>query len=690
MPREYPLERYRNIGIIAHIDAGKTTTTERILYYTGKTYRIGSVDDGTTVTDWMAQERERGITIVSAAVTAEWKDHRINLIDTPGHIDFTAEVQRSLRVLDGGVVVFDAVQGVEPQSETVWRQADRYNVPRICFANKMDRIGASYERTIKSIRKRLGAKPLAMQVPIGSEASFIGVIDLMTEVAIYFENESGDEPRIAEVPADLKDLVIQKRAEMIERIAELDDDLTMKYLENETISIDELKSTLRKGVLESKITPVFCGSSLKNKGVQMVLDAVVDYLPSPLDIPPLEATLVKDGSKVTRPTEDNAPLSALVFKIVTDPYVGRLAYLRVYSGTIKKGSTVLNSGKQQRERVGRLLRMYADHREDIDELSAGDIGGIIGLKQSFTGDTISDISSPVILESITFPEPVISVAIEPKTKADQEKMSDALNKLSEEDPTFKVRQDENTGQTIISGMGELHLDVLVDRMMREFKVQANVGKPRVAYRETISRPVTEVSYKYTKQTGGHGQYGHVVINLEPLGNAEGVKFEDKIRGGTIPREYIPAVEKGIMEAVESGVLSGYPMTDLKVTLVDGSFHEVDSSELAFRMAAILAFREAVEKASPILLEPIMKVEVIVPEEYTGEVIGQVNSRFGSILGMEMNVGNAQAIDAEVSLSQMFGYATELRSATQGRGVFTMEFKHYSQVSEAVKKQILGY
>jgi elongation factor G len=690
MPREYPLERYRNIGIIAHIDAGKTTTTERILYYTGKTYRIGSVDDGTTVTDWMAQERERGITIVSAAVTAEWKDHRINLIDTPGHIDFTAEVQRSLRVLDGGVVVFDAVQGVEPQSETVWRQADRYNVPRICFANKMDRVGASYERTIKSIRKRLGAKPLAMQVPIGSESSFIGVIDLMTEVAIYFENESGDDPRIAEIPADLKDLAHQKRAEMIERIAELDDDLTMKYLENEPISIEELKSTLRKGVLESRITPVFCGSSLKNKGVQMVLDAVVDYLPSPLDIPPLEATLVKDGSKVIRLTEDDAPLSALVFKIVTDPYVGRLAYLRVYSGTIKKGSTVLNSGKQHRERVGRLLRMYADHREDIDEIGAGDIGGIIGLKQSFTGDTISDMSSPVILENITFPEPVISVAIEPKTKADQEKMSDALNKLSEEDPTFKVRQDENTGQTIISGMGELHLDVLVDRMMREFKVQANVGKPRVAYRETISRPVHEVSYKYTKQTGGHGQYGHVVINLEPLGNAEGVKFEDKIRGGTIPREYIPAVEKGILEAVESGVLSGYPMTDLKVTLVDGSFHEVDSSELAFRMAAILAFREAVEKASPILLEPIMKVEVIVPEEYTGEVIGQVNARFGSILGMEMNVGNAQAIDAEVSLSQMFGYATELRSATQGRGVFTMEFKHYSQVSEAVKKQILGY
>ncbi len=690
MIREYPLEKYRNIGIIAHIDAGKTTTTERILYYTGKTYRLGSVDDGTTVTDWMAQERERGITIVSAAVTAEWKGYRINLIDTPGHIDFTAEVQRSLRVLDGGVVVFDAVQGVEPQSETVWRQANRYNVPRICFANKMDRTGASYERTIKSIRKRLGGKPIAMQVPIGSESSFIGVIDLMTEVAYYFENESGDDPRIAEVPDELKVITQQKRAEMVERIAEMDDDLTMKYLENEPISVDELKQTLRKGVLASAVTPVFCGSSLKNKGVQLVLDAVIDYLPSPLDIADVQATLLRDGSAVTRPTEDSAPLSALVFKIVTDPYVGRLAYVRIYSGTIKKGATYFNSRKQQRERVGRLLRMYADHRDDIDELGAGDIGAILGLKQSFTGDTLCDISVPVVLESITFPEPVISVAIEPKTKADQDRMAEALNKLSEEDPTFKVRQDENTGQTIISGMGELHLDVLVDRMMREFKVQANVGKPRVAYRETISQPVMEVAYKYVKQTGGHGQYGHVVINIEPLGNAEGVKFEEKIRGGSIPKEYIPAVEKGIFEAVESGVVSGYPMTDLKVTLVDGSFHEVDSSEMAFRMAAIMAFREAAEKAKPILLEPIMQVEVIVPEEYTGDVIGQVNARAGSILGMELNLGNAQTIDAEVSLAQMFGYATELRSATQGRGVFTMEFKHYAQVSEAVKKQILGY
>ncbi|MCJ7693902.1 MAG: elongation factor G [Anaerolineaceae bacterium] len=689
MAREFPLERYRNIGIIAHIDAGKTTTTERILYYTGKTYRIGSVDDGTTVTDWMDQERERGITIVSAAVTAEWKGYRINLIDTPGHIDFTAEVQRSLRVLDGGVVVFDAVQGVEPQSETVWRQADRYGVPRICFANKMDRMGASFERTIQSIRDRLGAKPVAMQIPIGAESDFIGMVDLMNEVAIYYENETGDEPRIAEIPAELKQEAAEQRAIMIERIAELDDTLTNKYLEGETLGIDEMKAALRKGVLDSEITPVFCGSSLKNKGVQLVLDAVIDYLPSPLDVPPVIATLVKDNTVVSRPPEDDAPLSALVFKIVTDPYVGRLAYLRVYSGTLKKGSTVFNSGKVQRERVGRLLRMYADHREDIDEISAGDIGAILGLKQSYTGDTLCETSAPVMLENIEFPDPVISVAIEPKTKADQEKMTDALIKLSEEDPTFKIRQDENTGQTIISGMGELHLDVLVDRMLREFKVQANVGKPKVAFRETIKRPVTEIAYKYTKQTGGHGQYGHVVINLEPLGNGEGVKFEDKIRGGSIPREYIPAIEKGIMEAVETGVLSGYPMTDLQVTLVDGSFHEVDSSEMAFRMAAILAFREGVDKAGPLLLEPIMRVEVTVPEEYTGDVIGQVNSRAGNILGLNLRVGNAQAISAEVPLAQMFGYATELRSGTQGRGVFTMEFKHYAPVSEAMKKQLLG-
>jgi len=686
---EFPLEKYRNIGIIAHIDAGKTTTTERILYYTGKTYRLGNVDEGTTVTDWMAQERERGITIVSAAVTAEWKGYRGNLIDTPGHIDFTAEVQRSLRVLDGGVVVFDAVQGVEPQSETVWRQADRYHVPRICFANKMDRMGASYSRTIESINRRLGANTLAMQIPIGEESAFCGVINLLEEEAVYFDDESGKEPRVEPIPAEYREKAARKRAELVEKIAELDDALIEKFLEGETISLAELKAALRKGVINASVTPVFCGTSLRNKGVQPLLDAVVDYLPSPLDVPPVKATLLRDDSIVHRSPDPAAPLSALVFKIVTDPYMGRLAYIRVYSGKVKQGEAVYNSSKGKKERVGRLLRMYADRREDIDELAAGDIGAILGLKFSFTGDTLSDSSAPVVLESISFPEPVISVAIEPKTKADQEKMADSLVKLAEEDPTFKIRQDENTGQTVISGMGELHLDVLVDRLLREFKVQANVGKPRVAYHEAITRPVMNVNYKYTKQTGGHGQYGHVVINLEPLENGSGTVFENQIRAGAIPKEYIPAVEKGIREAAESGPLAGFPMTDFKVSLIDGSYHEVDSSEMAFRMAAIFAFREAAEKAAPVLLEPIMKVEITVPEEYTGDVIGQVNARKGNVLGMESQFGNAQMIHAEIPLSEMFGYATELRSATQGRGVFTMEFKHYAQVSEAMRKKILG-
>ncbi len=686
---DFPLEKYRNIGIIAHIDAGKTTTTERILYYTGKTYRLGNVDDGTTVTDWMAQERERGITIVSAAVTAEWKGHRINLIDTPGHIDFTAEVQRSLRVLDGGVVVFDAVQGVEPQSETVWRQADRYQVPRICFANKMDRMGASYSRTIDSIKRRLGANTLAMQIPIGEESAFSGVINLLEEEAVYFDDDGGKDPRVELIPEEYREKAARKRAQLVEKIAELDDALIEKFLEGETISIAELKAALRKGVLDARVTPVFCGTSLRNKGVQPLLDAVVDYLPSPLDVPPVKATLLRDDSEVLRNPDPTEPLSALVFKIVTDPYMGRLAYIRVYSGKVKQGEAVYNSSKGKKERIGRLLRMYADRREDIEELEAGDIGAILGLKFSFTGDTLSDSSAPVVLESISFPDPVISVAIEPKTKADQEKMSDSLVKLAEEDPTFKIRQDENTGQTVISGMGELHLDVLVDRLLREFKVQANVGKPKVAYREAITRPVMNVNYKYTKQTGGHGQYGHVVINMEPLENGSGVVFENLIRGGTIPKEYIPAIEKGINEAAESGPLAGFPMTDFKVSLTDGSFHEVDSSEMAFRMAAIFAFREAAEKAAPVLLEPIMKVEITVPEEYTGDVIGQVNARVGNVLGMESQFGNAQMIHAEIPLAEMFGYATELRSATQGRGVFTMEFKHYAQVSESVRKKILG-
>ena len=688
MTRAFPLERYRNIGIIAHIDAGKTTTTERILFYTGKTHRLGSVDDGTTVTDWMEQERERGITIVSAAVTAEWKGYQINIIDTPGHIDFTAEVQRSLRVLDGGIVVFDSVQGVEPQSETVWRQADRYGVPRICFANKMDRTGASFERTLDSIKQRLGANPIAMQMPIGLEASFQGVIDLMKMKAVFWDDELGREPREAEIPVDLKMEAEERRHTMVERIAELDDALTVKYLEGKEISDEELKTALRQAVLESRAAPVFCGSSLRNKGVQLVLDAVIDYLPSPLDVPPVHGTDPRTDEIIELPPQDDAILSALVFKIVTDPYVGRLAYFRVYSGTMSQGQMVTNSTKGKRERIGRLLRMYADHREDVTEVRAGDIVAALGFKDTFTGDTLCD-NRMVMLENITFPEPVVSVAIEPKTAADQSRMGEALRKLSEEDPTFRVHSDENTGQTIISGMGELHLDVIVDRMMREFRVQANVGKPRVAYRESITKAVAEVNYKYAKQTGGHGQYGHVVISMEPGERGSGVIFENKIIGGSIPREYIPAVEKGIKEVAESGVLAGYPVVDLKVTLFDGSYHEVDSNEMAFKMAATFAFKEGFHKGGPILLEPIMKVEAVAPEEFLGDIIGGLSARRATIRGMEMRPGNAQAIHATVPLGEMFGYATELRSATQGRGVFSMEFDHYAPVPEAVAQEILN-
>jgi elongation factor G len=689
MARIYPLERYRNIGIIAHIDAGKTTTTERILFYTGKTYRIGSVDDGTTVTDWMVQERERGITIVSAAVSAEWKGYQINVIDTPGHIDFTAEVQRSLRVLDGGVVVFDAVQGVEPQSETVWRQADRYGVPRICFANKMDRTGASYERTIETIRQRLGANPIAMQVPIGSEANFRGVVDLLTQQAIYWEDELGRDERFAPVPEEMAEQVAQARAQMIEQIAELDDELLVKYLDGEELSVEQLKSALRRAVIGSMATPIFCGSSLRNKGVQPVLDAVIDYLPSPEDVPPVHGIDPRDDSEVQRLSSDDEPLSSLVFKIVTDPYVGRLAYFRVYSGKLTTATTVYNSTKGKRERIGRLLRMYADRREDVQEVYAGEIAAVLGLKESFTGDTLCDPQAPIQLENITFPEPVIFIAVEPKTTADQEKMGEALRKLSEEDPTFRVHTDDATGQTIMSGMGELHLDVLVDRMLREFRVQANVGRPRVAYRETISRPVPHLNYKYIKQSGGHGQYGHVVLALTPLERGNGIVFENKVVGGSIPREYIPAVEKGVREASESGVLAGYPVTDIKVSLIDGSYHEVDSSEMAFKMAGVFAFKEGVQKGGPILLEPIMRVEVTMPEEYMGDTLGRLNARRATILGMESRPGNAQAIRATVPLAEMFGYATELRSGTQGRGVFTMEFDHYAPVSETVAQKVLN-
>jgi len=689
MARIHPLERYRNIGIIAHIDAGKTTTTERILFYTGKTHRIGSVDEGTTVTDWMDQERERGITIVSAAVSAEWRGYQINIIDTPGHIDFTAEVQRSLRVLDGGVVVFDAVQGVEPQSETVWRQADRYRVPRICFVNKMDRVGASYENTLKSIRDRLGANPIAVQLPIGEEAGFKGVVDLFTEKAIIWEDDLGREPRETEIPPDMRSRVSEMRERMIEQIAETDDELTLKYLEGEEITVDELKAGLRRAVIDLKATPVYSGSSLRNKGVQLLLDAVVDFLPSPDDIPPVKGIHPKTEEPLERPADDEAPLSALVFKIVTDPYVGRLAYVRVYSGRLVQGSTVYNSTKDTRERVGRLLRMYADRREDIEEVRAGDIGAVLGMKQSFTGDTLTDQSNLIILESISFPEPVIHVSIEPKTTADQDKMAEALRKLSEEDPTFRVRTDEDTGQTLIGGMGELHLEVLIDRMLREFRVQAQVGRPQVAYRESITRPVEKVEHRYVKQTGGRGQYGHVVMELQPGEPGSGIVFENDIVGGTIPREYIPGVERGVREAAEAGVLAGYPVTDVHIRLYDGSYHEVDSSEMAFKMAASMAFREGVQRGGPVLQEPIMKVEVVAPEDFLGEIIGQLNARRGEILGMEMRPGNAQAVRAMVPLSEMFGYATDLRSATQGRGVFTMEFDHYARVSENVARSIVS-
>jgi elongation factor G len=688
MARKYALEQFRNIGIIAHIDAGKTTTTERILYYTGKTHKIGSVDDGTTVTDWMEQERERGITIVSAAVSAVWKKHLINVIDTPGHIDFTAEVQRSLRVLDGGVVVFDAVQGVEPQSETVWRQADLYQVPRICFVNKMDRVGAAYERTIGMIRDRLGANVVTIQVPIGEEDQFRGVIDLITQKAFIWEDRSGSTPVEIDIPADLKEQVDLSRNKLVEAIAETNEELTLKFLEEKEIGEDELKTALREAVINNQITPVLCGSSLISTGVQPLLDAVIDYLPSPLDIPPVEGIDPKTDETLTRKPDDDEPLSGLVFKIVTDPYVGRLAYIRIYSGVIEQGTTVLNPGKQKRERIGRLIRMYADRREDIEKAGAGDIAAVLGLKSSFTGDTLCEIGSPILLETISFPDPVIMVAIEPKTTADQDKLGNALKKLSEEDPTFQVRIDGDTGQTLISGMGELHLEVLVDRMLREFKVQARVGRPRVAYKESITRPVEKVNYRHVKQTGGHGQYGHVVLNLEPGDDGSGIVFEEEIRGGVIPREYISAVEKGIRSAAESGVLAGYPVTDVKVTLIDGSSHDVDSSDLAFKMAGSMAFRQGIQKGSPVLQEPIMKVEVVIPEEFLGDIIGQVNSRRGDVQGMDAHPGGSQGVRAMVPLAEMFGYATELRSATKGRGAFTMEFDHYSKVSMELSQKII--
>lgn len=685
----YPLEHIRNIGIIAHIDAGKTTTTERILYYTGRIHRMGEVHDGTATMDHMEQEQERGITIQSAATTTFWLDHQVNIIDTPGHIDFTAEVQRSLRVLDGGVVVFDAVAGVEPQSETVWRQADEYRVPRICFVNKMDRIGASFTRTVDMIRDRLGANPIPIQWPIGAESNFRGIVDLLTmEAAIWEDDDLGAKPIITSIPEEVLEEAETARQDIIEYIVETDDELMMRYLEGEEITPDELRSALRKATISGAATPVLCGTALRNKGVQRVLDAVVYYLPSPLDVPPITGLNPFTDKEELRHPDDEDPLAALVFKIVTDPYVGRLAYFRVYSGVLSSGQSVLNTSKDKKERIGRILRMHADHREDLTEVRAGDIAATLGLKNTFTGETLCDAKAPILLEAIRFPEPVISLAIEPKSNADQEKMGFALKALAEEDPTFQVRNDEQTGQTILYGMGELHLEVLVDRMLREFRVAANVGKPRVAYRETITRPVDKAEGRFVRQTGGRGQYGHAVMRIEPLEPGSGVVFENAIVGGTIPREFINPIEAGVREAMDSGVLAGYPLVDMKVTLYDGSFHEVDSSEMAFKIAGSMALKDGVPRGAPVLLEPVMYVEVVAPEEYTGDVIGNISANRGMIEGMELRSDGLQTVKAHVPLAEMFGYATRLRSMTQGRGTFTMEFSHYAPVSESIAHEIL--
>ncbi|MCI0398445.1 MAG: elongation factor G [Chloroflexi bacterium] len=685
----YPLEKVRNIGIIAHIDAGKTTTTERILYYTGRIHRMGEVHEGTATMDHMVQEQERGITITSAATTTFWLDHQINIIDTPGHIDFTAEVQRSLRVLDGGVVVFDAVAGVEPQSETVWRQADQYGVPRICFVNKMDRLGADFERTVNMIRDRLKANPLPIHWPIGQENGFRGIVDLLTmEAAVWKEEDLGARAVVVEIPEEVREQVEAARERIMENIIETDDELMNRYLEGEEISVAELRAALRQATIRRLVTPVLCGSALRNKGIQRVLDAVVYYLPSPSDIPPITGVNPETGQEETRAADDDVPMAALVFKIVTDPYVGRLAYFRVYSGVVEAGSNVLNGTKNRKERIGRVLRMHADRREDLTRVQAGDIAATLGLKDTFTGDTLCQRGHPIILEAIEFPEPVISLAIEPKTTLDQDKMGMALKALAEEDPTFQVRVDEQTGQTILYGMGELHLEVLVDRMLREFKVAANVGKPRVAYRETITRPVEKVEGRFIRQTGGRGQYGHVILALEPLEPGSGFVFENAIIGGAIPREFIRPIEDGIREAMEGGVLAGYPLVDIKAILIDGSYHEVDSSEMAFKIAGSMALKEGVQKGRPVLLEPIMDIEVVVPEEYTGDVIGNLAARRGAIEGMEMRSNGVQSIKAKSPLAEMFGYATALRSMTQGRGTFTMEFDHYAPVTQEVADAVM--
>ncbi|HVU69636.1 MAG TPA: elongation factor G [Ktedonobacteraceae bacterium] len=687
MPREFPLEKTRNIGIIAHIDAGKTTTTERILFYTKKIHRIGEVHEGAATMDWMVQEQERGITITSAATTCFWQDHRINIIDTPGHVDFTAEVERSLRVLDGGVVVFDAVAGVEPQSETVWRQANKYDVPRICFVNKMDRMGADFWRTVGMIRDRLGASPVAIQIPIGAENNFKGFIDLLDRQAVVFVDDLGTKSEHVEIPTDMEAEYQQRLEELLEAVAETDETLTMKYLEGEEISKEELVAALRQAVISNKLVPVLCGSSLKNKGVQAMLDAVVAFLPSPLDIPPPQGTDPDTEEAITREVKDDAPFCALVSKIVSDPFVGRLAYLRVYSGTLTKGAAVLNSTKGKNERAGRLLRMHANHREDIDEIRAGDICAAVGLRNTFTGDTLCDSQHPIILESITFPTPVIEIAIEPKTRAEQDKMAIGLNKLAEEDPTFQMHTDGETGQTIIKGMGELHLEVIVDRLFREFKVEANIGRPQVAYRETITKEASAQG-KHVRQTGGSGQYGDVWIKVEPNERGKGFEFINAIVGGVVPKEYIKPVENGIREALEKGIVAGYPMIDVKATLYDGSYHEVDSSEMAFKIAGSLGVKAAANKAAPILLEPIMLVEVTTSDEYYGDVIGDLNRRRGTILGMD-NRGAMAVVRAHVPLAEMFGYVNDLRSMTSGRASYSMEFAHYDPVPRNVAETVIA-
>jgi elongation factor G len=688
MPREYTLDKTRNIGIMAHIDAGKTTFTERVLFYTGKKHKIGEVHYGEAEMDWMEQEKERGITITSAATTCFWKDNRINIIDTPGHVDFTVEVERSLRVLDGAMAVFDGAAGVEPQSETVWRQADKYSVPRLCFINKMDKMGADFYMSLDSIRTRLNPKAVAIQLPIGAEESIRGVIDLLARKAYEFKGQHGEQILEIEIPEDMKEKVEKYRSEMIERVVECDDKLTEKYLSSEDITIEELKFGIRKGVIANQLFPVLAGTALQNIGVQMALDAVIDYLPSPLEVEDIIA--LDPGSeekKITIKADDSAPFAALAFKIATDPFVGKLCFVRVYQGVLNSGSYVLNSSNGKRERVGRLVRMHANHREEIKEIYAGDIAAVVGLKDTMTGNTLCDENHPVLLESIIFPEPVIKIAVEPKTKADQEKMGVALQKLAEEDPTFRVESDEETNQTLISGMGELHLDIIVDRMKREFKVEANIGNPQVSYRETIKQPA-EAQGKYIKQSGGRGQYGDCWIKVEPQIDGEGNKFVDAIKGGSIPKEYIPAIEKGIKEATDQGVLAGYPMVNIKSTVFDGSYHEVDSSEAAFKMAAIFGFKDACRKASPILLEPIMKVEVVTPEEYMGNIVGDLNSKRGQI-GQMTNRALAKVIDALVPLSEMFGYATALRSMSQGRASYAMEFEKYAEVPRHVAETIIG-